>query len=60
MTMRFDEDELVILQNALNYVCNAVDLEEFSTLIGAEREDAERLLERLAHRADLRRHDEGD
>lgn len=58
MTMRFDEDELVILQNALNYVCNAVDLEEFSTLIGAEREEAERLLERLAHRRSRARHGE--
>ena len=61
MTMRFDEDELVILQNALNYVLNAVDLEEFSTLIGAEREEAERVLERMARRSTRRRHkDNGD
>ena len=58
MTMRFDDDEILILQNALNYVCHAIDLEEFSTLIGAEREEAERVLERMVRRSVRRRHKE--
>jgi hypothetical protein len=40
-------DDLLILSNALNEVCNGLDIPEFATRIGAEREDAIRLLKTI-------------
>jgi hypothetical protein len=42
-------DELLILSNALNEVCNGLDIPEFATRIGAEREDALRLLKSIGN-----------
>lgn len=41
-----DEDELVLIANALNEVCNGVEIEdfEFSTRLGADRDEARALL----------------
>lgn len=43
-------DELLILNNALNEVCNGVDIGdfEFAARIGGGREEARALLERLS------------
>ncbi len=39
--------ELAILNNALNEVCNGLDIAEFSTRMGAELEEAEKLLDQI-------------
>lgn len=36
--------DLVLVVNALNFVSNAVDLPQFATLFGAERDTADHLL----------------
>lgn len=46
--LRLTRDELVVLANALNTVCNAVDLPEFTTLLCVDRSEAEALLADLA------------
>lgn len=43
----FTDSELVILQNALNEVCNGIDIPEFATRLGAGREEALRLLDEI-------------
>jgi hypothetical protein len=45
--LTFTNVELVILQNALNEVCNGLDIPEFSTRLGADRNEAMRLLNAL-------------
>lgn len=37
-------DDLLIICNALNEVCNGLDVPEFATRMGVEREEALRLL----------------
>lgn len=49
-TVTLSRNELVILNNALNEICNGIDAPEFETRIGATMEDA-RLLLREVHRA---------
>ena len=46
----FTRDELVIINNALNEVCNGMSLEdaEFQTRIGYSREAARKVLEKVA------------
>jgi hypothetical protein len=53
----FDRTELAILNNALNEVCNGVDIDdaEFSARIGADRERAEGLRQRIASLLDQAR-----
>jgi hypothetical protein len=46
-TLRFSEEELYILNNALNEVCNGLHISEFSTRMGAEREEALQQLEQI-------------
>lgn len=41
------EDELMILNNALNEVCNGIDLIGFTSRIGADRERVAALLEEI-------------
>lgn len=41
-------DELLIINNALNEVCNVLEMSEFSTMIGASREEALALLGQIA------------
>jgi len=47
--------ELRIINNALNEVCNGLDIHEFATRMGANREDAEMLLERVGSLIDTMR-----
>ena len=46
-TIRFTDEELYILNNALNEVCNGLDVQDFSTRMGAEREEASDLLAQI-------------
>ncbi len=43
-TIRLSQEEVVIINNALNEVCNGLYLNEFSTRIGASRANVEKLL----------------
>jgi hypothetical protein len=45
--VRLSNDELLILNNALNEVCHGLDLVEFSTRMGAELEDVHELLNQI-------------
>jgi hypothetical protein len=45
--IRFSNDELVILNNALNEICNGVDIPQFETRVGYSRERVEALLEQI-------------
>lgn len=47
--VRFSNDELILISNALNEVCNGVEIDdaEFATRLGADREEVRRLLENL-------------
>jgi hypothetical protein len=40
-------DELILINNALNEVCNGIDIREFSTRLGASRSEAEELLDAI-------------
>ena len=42
--LRLTRGELAIINNALNEVCHGIDLPEFATRIGAEQDEARRLL----------------
>lgn len=50
--IRFSPDELLLLNNALNEVCNGLDIDEFSTRMGAELEDVEKLLQQIGEAID--------
>jgi hypothetical protein len=47
--LRLSDDELVWLNNALNEVCNGVDIDdsEFPTRLGGSRQDLKALLARI-------------
>jgi len=49
-TLVLDENELLIVNNALNEVCNGIDIDdfEFSARIGTDREEARALLGRVS------------
>jgi len=47
VTIRLTLDELYALNNALNEVCNALDIQEFSTRMGVERDEAATLLDQI-------------
>jgi hypothetical protein len=44
MTLALSDEELYIVHQALNEVCNGISLFEFSTRMGAEREEVRELL----------------
>lgn len=46
-TIRVSLDELYILNNALNEVCNAMGADQFTTRMGVERGQAAELLEQI-------------
>ncbi len=46
--VQLSEDDLLLINNALNEVCHALDIREFSTRMGADRAVAERLLTAVA------------
>ena len=45
--VKLTADELLIIGNALNEICNGLDISEFATRIGAERSEAMRLLKAI-------------
>lgn len=49
-----NENELRILTSTLNEICNGIDIDdfEFSSRIGADREEVRTLLDRVAWRYD--------
>jgi hypothetical protein len=47
VTVRLSRHELVMLNNALNEVCNGLDLDEFSIRMGAEIGEVQVLLEEV-------------
>ena len=47
ITLRLSPDEVIILSNALNEICNGIAISEFETRIGYTREDVETLLAEL-------------
>lgn len=53
-TVRLSSDELTLLNNALNEVCNGVAIEdaEFATRLGASREEARVLLTEVGQAVD--------
>lgn len=51
-TVELSPEELVIIVNALNEVCNGLPMADFSTRIGADRPAAERLLAEVKSLAD--------
>ena len=44
VVVELSEDDLGLINNALNEVCNGIDIPEFATRLGASRERAEELL----------------
>jgi len=47
-TLELTGEELVILNNALNEVCNGLETTEFSSRIGADRAEALQLLREIS------------
>ena len=47
-TVLLTTDELLTISNALNEVCNGIDLPEFATRMGVERAIAECLLKHVS------------
>jgi hypothetical protein len=50
--LRMNQDELVILNNALNEVCHGFEVDEFETRIGSSREQASVLLQAIGQLLD--------
>ncbi|WP_330985922.1 MULTISPECIES: hypothetical protein [Enterobacterales] len=50
--LRFTEDELWILNSALNEICNGISVAEFDTRIGATRDDVALLHEKIGQTLD--------
>ena len=46
-TVEFTRDELLAINNALNEVCNALDVREFDTRMGCNREFVKSLLKEV-------------
>jgi hypothetical protein len=46
-TVRLTNAELVIVNNALNEVCNGIDVQEFSTRLGAKISEVRALLKEV-------------
>jgi hypothetical protein len=44
ITLRLSPDEVIMLSNALNEICNGIAISEFQTRIGYTREEVEALL----------------
>jgi hypothetical protein len=46
-SVQLSKEDLVLIHNALNEVCNALDVPEFQTRMGADIEQAQALLARI-------------
>ena len=51
-TVVLTEEELLIVNNAVNEVCNALDVAEFSTRMGASMDEARSLLRQIGELCD--------
>ena len=51
--IKFDREELLIINAALNEICNGIDLFEFETRIGADRERVVTLLKDVGSLLDV-------
>ncbi|RBQ32825.1 hypothetical protein [Rahnella aceris] len=51
--LRLTEDELLILNSALNEICNGISVSEFDTRIGATRDEVTLLLEKIGQTLDV-------
>lgn len=47
-TLELTIDELLMINNALNEVCNALDVSDFETRMGCSREDIKKMLEEVS------------
>ena len=48
VTLQLSIDELLMIHNALNEVCNGIEVPEFHARMGAEREQVHLLLSRVS------------
>jgi len=48
VTLELSKDELILLANALNEICNGLELWEFDTRIGMSMDDAKLALKSLS------------
>jgi len=46
--LELTHNELIVLNNALNEVCHGIDLPDFSTRLGAQRDEIEALLGQIS------------
>lgn len=51
--IKLSKHELLILNNALNEVCHALNLSEFQTRMGSELEEVQELLSQIREAVDL-------
>lgn len=56
-TVSFSVEELIVVNAALNEVCNGINLFEFETRIGATRETVRELLSKVSHLIDAMKPD---
>jgi len=47
VTLQFSKQELELVNNALNEVCNGIDVPEFETRMGCTREELQNLLSEI-------------
>jgi hypothetical protein len=61
VVLDLSRNELILLNNALNEVCNGLDLPDFSTRLGAQRGELEALFRQIkaALEGMVKRKDEG-
>ena len=61
VVVALSHNELILLNNALNEVCNGLDLPDFSTRLGAGKDELEALLRQVTAALDgmVKRIDEG-
>jgi len=53
ISVSLTEEDLLILNNALNEVCNGLDIIDFTTRIGASREHVKSLLDQVGGLFDM-------
>jgi hypothetical protein len=47
VVLELTHNELIVLNNALNKVCHGLDLPDFSTRLGAQRDELDTLLRQI-------------
>jgi hypothetical protein len=47
VVLELTHNELIVLNNALNEVCHGLDLPDFSTRLGAQRDELDTLLRQI-------------